>query len=142
MVRGPRRLYPETGAPIFSGMWISRGSARVLIGLCLLLMQAQLFAASTLGCLHLADPAAGGDAKAGCPFHQAAGGNTDSQAAFTPLECQKCVLHCAVGASGLLRATIDLPALSTPDVPEAAPNRHYYSFSPDSFLRPPRSVSL
>ena len=142
MVGAPSRLYPEPGAPIFCGMWISRGRARVLIGLCLLLMQAQLFAASTLGCLHLADPAAGGDAKAACPFHQAAAGNSDGQTAVAPLDCQKCVLHCAVGASGLLRATIDLPAPSAPDVPEAAPNRHYYSFSPDSFLRPPKSVSL
>jgi hypothetical protein len=123
-------------------MWISRGSARVLIGLCLLLMQAQLLAASTLGCLHLADPAAGGDAKAGCSFHQAAAGISAGQAAVPPLECQKCALHCAVGTSGLLLTTIDFLGPLAPDVPEAAANRHYYSFSPDSFLRPPKSVSI
>ena len=120
-------------------MRISRGAARILLTLCLLVLQAQLLAASALGCGHLTDQAPGDLATSACPFHPGVGDQTGDQESGRLLGCQKCALHCAIGVHVSVTATLDLPGAPVRSAMEITHHRHFYSFSPDAFLKPPIS---
>lgn len=142
MAGGHCRLWPASREPIFGRMWLSRRNARILIGLCLMVLQAQLFAAASLGCRHAAESGSGGDAAGACPYHQAETGQAGDQGTGALLDCQKCALHCAVGMNGLVGTTLELVGSPARAVLEAPPRRHFYRFSPDSFLKPPTPFLL
>ena len=120
-------------------MKISRRAALVLLTLCLLVLQAQLFAASVLGCGHLADEASGEGSQSSCPFHQVGEDQSGDQESERLLGCQKCALHCAIGVHAPFSAALDLPGMPVQSALELTCHRHFYSFTPDSFLKPPIS---
>jgi hypothetical protein len=120
-------------------MKISRRGARVLLSICLLVLQAQLFAASALGCGHLADNAPGEELAPSCPFHQGGDDQPGDQESERLLACQKCALHCAIGVHAAVPAVPDLPGVPVRSALELTRHGHYYSFTPDSFLKPPIS---
>ena len=114
---------------------------RLIVPLCLFLFQVQLFAASTLGCLHSsAAPVSGG-----CPFHVPADSDqvvTDSASAEPMpagadlLDCPKCALNLGLHyAAAVPVVTI----ASTPQHAEAQslPGLHFYRFTPKRFKKPP-----
>ena len=122
---------------IFSRMILSRRIARILLTLCLLLVQAQLFASSVLGCRHAEDYRDGGDATTSCPFHLTAPDTATDQVPEPMSDCQKCALHCAFGVQGPMAAVVGLSAVPLRAAVEVALRGHFYHFSPDRFLKPP-----
>jgi len=114
-----------------------RGNAsrRLIAAMCLILFQVQLFAASTLGCLH----DAGSAAAAGCPLHHAdvgpaANANADSSGGLS--HCAKCALSAGLHHLAVIGVSA-LPGLSRLPAVHATPDRHFYQYIPESFLRPP-----
>lgn len=109
----------------------------MILTLCLLVMQVQVWASAVLGCRHEAG-LAGTAAAVVCPLHQA-GAMTPEQGHSTLLDCQKCALHCVVGVPALTASPPLLPGTNEPQTPVAATGLHYYRFTPDSPHRPPIS---
>jgi hypothetical protein len=107
----------------------------MLLVLCLLVMQAQLWAAGALGCRH--EAGAKSVATAACPVHDHSSPSPDPTHPARVLDCQKCVLHLAVGAPALGGSAPTLPALLGGALPSAFGERHFYHFTPDSRHRPP-----
>ena len=119
----------------------------LIVALCLALFQVQLFAASTLGCLHDSDIAM----SVGCPFHStgdgaqvltavaavAVAGSAAPMPADTDLlDCPKCALN--LGLHYAVAAPIVIIA-STPHHAEAhaLPELHFYRFTPKRSKKPP-----
>ncbi len=117
-------------------MRISPRPAAIILTLCLVIMQAQVWASAALGCRHEAGVA--GSTTAVCPLHQIA---AEKPAPVHPtlLDCQKCALHCAVGVPALLTSAPLLPDMRRPQAPVSATGLHFYCFTPDSPHRPPIS---
>ncbi|MCF7989318.1 MAG: hypothetical protein K9M02_02630 [Thiohalocapsa sp.] len=123
--------------------WLSRN--RIIALLCLLLFQLQVFAASTLGCVH-------GDAGSAGPIHCIHGADGGSAAATGSPDhddggeragapCQKCSLgHCASGWHLLPDAGVQSAPRPAP-VQAAGKACHYYHFTPDSWQKPPIPLS-
>jgi hypothetical protein len=117
--------------------------ARIILLVCLLTLQLQTFAASTLSCRHAADGHA-----AHCPHAVGAGpvsltlpaaSQDDSAPAASALlgECQKCMLDlCLVGALGLLPQP-PLMAGLTRSAPTPGPEPYFYRYARDLWLKPP-----
>lgn len=123
-------------------MRVSRRTARTLLAACLLVFQAQVFAASVLGCEH-GPVAPGGDAApVFCPYHQAGGTPVDDPAPDSTLGCQKCALHCALGIQG--PAALAAEPLDTPRQGHVtgAPGWFVASATLDTLLRPPNALLL
>ena len=125
---------------------------RLIAGLCLALFQVQLFAASTLGCLH----DGGADRPAACPFHLAASDGADEMVddadAYSPaskqavaestpadtdlLDCPKCALH--LGLHHLRNTPTEvLAALPQGSEASPSPRLHFYRFVADLIIKPP-----
>jgi hypothetical protein len=120
---------------------------RLIVALCLALFQVQLFAASTLGCLHdSAAPVSGG-----CPFHVSAASDpvaaVNAKAAFTAsaapmpadadlLDCPKCALNLGLHYAAAVPLVI---IASTHHQAEAQslPGLHFYRFTPKRLKKPP-----
>jgi len=117
-------------------MRIPSRPAAIILTLCLVVMQVQVWASAVLGCRHEAGVA--GSTTAVCPLHQTA---AKKQAPGHPtlLDCQKCALHCAVGVSALPASTPLLRDMPRPQLPVPAAGLHFYCFTPDSPHRPPIS---
>lgn len=117
-------------------MHIPHRPAACILTLCLLVMQAQVWASSVLGCRHEAGLAT--TTAVVCPMHQA-----DAQQAQTQsdslLDCQKCTLHCAMGVPALLTSAPMVPDLGASSAPVALAAHHFYRFRPGSPYRPPIS---
>jgi hypothetical protein len=129
---------------------------------CVLLLNLQLFAANALGCVHQAhhqarhhtQPDGSMSATGACPhlhgfLAQAASGdaapvaptNGDTPDAAAAEPCQKCNLGKVAGGWHLVGIQAPLLAQAAPALPTPAPAIHLCSRSPDSLLRPPRSIS-
>ena len=122
---------------------------RLIVALCLALFQVQLFAASTLGCLHDSDVALSG----GCPFHvsiaadgaQVAAGAETKSAKPVPadadlLDCPKCALNLG------LHYAASVPVMTVVPTPSHAqaqplPALHFYRFTPKQIKKPPIPVA-
>jgi hypothetical protein len=116
-------------------MKLSRRLSQTVLVLCLLVMQAQLWASVTLGCRH--EAAIGLADSAACPFHSAGDQQGDQDRPARLIDCQKCVLHLAVGVPALAASP---PALAHPAVSSASAvpvEPHFYRFAPDAIHRPP-----
>ena len=110
-------------------------SRLVIAAMCLMLFQVQLFAASTLGCLH----DAGNAAAAGCPLHHAGLGpavHADVNDSGAQPHCAKCALSACLHHLAVIGAG-PLPGLSRLPPAHPAPHRHFYRYIPESVLRPP-----
>lgn len=116
--------------------------SRLLVLLVLLMVQVQLYAASTLGCRHGGEPAATQANVAGCPMHRAAAADPAADQPDRPFDCQKCALHCGVAAQALPAPAAILPQDLAPERPMLLSERHFYRFSPESPLRPPIAIAL
>jgi hypothetical protein len=116
-------------------MKLSRRFSQTVLLLCLLVMQSQLWASVTLGCRH--EATVGLTASAPCPFHSAGAQQGDQAHPAGLLDCQKCVLHLAVGVPALAASppALALPAVSCPSTVPVEP--HFYRFAPDAIHRPP-----
>ena len=117
-------------------MRITRRTARILVALCLLIVQAQLFAGSALGCRHL-DQSASDPTSAGCPLHAAEALGLDNADSAPLLDCQKCALHCAIGVNAQMAAEIGVLMWQPQARPDRSPERHFYQFTPESSFKPP-----
>jgi hypothetical protein len=120
---------------------------RLIVALCLVLFQVQLFAASTLGCLHDSAAAVSG----GCPFHIPADrdqvATADAAAAVatsvTPMPADADLLDCPKCALNLgLHYAVAVPVVSIASTPQHAeaqslPELHFYRFTPKRFKKPP-----
>ena len=113
----------------------SRRLSRSVLLMCLLVMQAQLWASVTLGCRH--EAGIGLTASAPCPFHSAGAQQGDQAHPVRLLDCQKCVLHLAVGVPALAASppALALPAVSS--VSAVPVNPHVDRCAPDAIHRPP-----
>lgn len=110
-------------------------STRILVTLCLLIMQVQVWASETLGC-RLEARLLSGDSTA-CPLHQAIGSQPTQTNPSCLLDCQRCALLCLAGVPALLASAPVLPRLDSVQIADPTPGRHFYRFTPDSPLRPP-----
>ena len=127
-------------------MCLSRRTTRVLLAACLLVVQAQVFAGSVLGCKHGPAPASGDTPAVICPYHQggsASGGEpADRPAPGGALECQKCALHCALGVQGPTILDAEPPIRPRGADPATAPGWHVATATLDTLLRPPNALLL
>jgi len=133
---------------------------RLIAGLCLVLFQVQLFAASTLGCHH----AGNADRPIGCPLHlgttqaddlaanrvsEAPGdrptaADADAMGATSadtnPLDCPRCALH--LGLYHLFSSAIEPTAVASRHAEDwPLPRLHYYRFVPELITKPPIPAS-
>ncbi len=122
-------------------MCISRRTAKLILGLCLLVFQAQVLAAVLLGCRH-GQSVGEAVVQAVCPFHQTNAEKPDDGGQARLLDCTKCALHCAIGAVAPFAAELVAPAVVIPGRPAALPGRHFYRFIPEADFRPPISRLL
>ncbi|MGB5831944.1 MAG: hypothetical protein WBG92_08130 [Thiohalocapsa sp.] len=125
---------------------------RLIAGMCLVLFQVQLFAASTLGCLHQSLE----DLPVNCPFHSSgvedeASSDAIGAEAFKAvdpalvngslLDCPKCAL-----GLGLFHAagaqTLTAPSAAQRSEAEPLPARHFYRFTPKQFRKPPIATAI
>lgn len=113
----------------------SQRLSKTLIFLCLLIMQAQLWASVTLGCRHEAGSA--DSSEAACPFHMQSTPKPNQGHPARLLDCQKCVLHLAVGVPALAAGAPALPPLLGHPASPVQADHHFYRFTPDSIHRPP-----
>jgi hypothetical protein len=107
----------------------------MILTLCLLVMQAQVWASAVLGCPLEAGPT--GNTAAACPLHQASAAKAGHGHAAGLLDCQKCIVHCAIGAHALPASVPLLPDLGGRRKLAAAPDVHFCRFTPNSRYRPP-----
>ena len=112
----------------------------MILTLCLLVMHVQVWASAGLGCPHEAGLT--GTTAAVCPLHYGSAAKATHWHAAGPLDCQKCALHCAIGAHVLPASAPLLPDTGGTQAPLAAPDVHFYSFTPNSRYRPPISHLL
>lgn len=120
---------------------------RVIALLCLLMLQVQAYAAGSLACRHSGEAQAESVAighKTGCPHgpHLTDGGAAGAAQAETAVgDCQKCSLGlCLFGGLGLIVPHATSIAHAPPTF-GPVPSRHFYSFSPDRWVKPPISLS-
>jgi hypothetical protein len=116
-----------------------RPSTRILILLCLLALQTQLFASSAMACKHVRTT---DDRTASvCPFHEGesasprAADDTDAM-----LDCQKCVLGLFFGVYHLIAPTSSIGLADKAPVEAKSGFKHFYRFDPDRLYRPPISL--
>ncbi|WP_207168525.1 hypothetical protein [Thiocystis violacea] len=117
-------------------MTIQRRPSTTLLVLCLLVLQAQVWASAELGCRH----AAGLNGQSTAPCHQHhASRSTPEPVHPKRFDCHKCALHCLV--------TIAVPLVSPPVIPQRSDSQalvagaglHFYHFVPALPERPPRA---
>jgi hypothetical protein len=113
----------------------SQRLSKTVIFVCLLIMQAQLWASVTLGCRH--EVGSADSSQAACPFHTQSISKPSQGHPARLLDCQKCVLHLAVGAPALAAGAPALPPLLGRSAPPVLAERHFYRFTPESIHRPP-----
>lgn len=120
--------------------------SRIILFICLLTLQLQVLAASTLSCLHAdADTSSRTLARAAdhCPhLHQvvaAPADETAESAAPAFADCQKCVLDlCVSGALGVLsQPQLTAEPIRSTHISGREP--HFYRFSIDLWSKPPIS---
>lgn len=121
-------------------MRIPRRPALMILTLCLLVMQVQVWASAVLGCQHAAGLT--GNTAAVCPLHHASAAKATHGHPAGLLDCQKCVLHCAIGMHVLPASAPLLPDMDGRPVSAAVSEAHFYRFTPNSRYRPPISRLL
>jgi hypothetical protein len=111
-----------------------RRTISVLLALCLLVTQVQVWASAGLGCRVEAAAAA---LAAPCTLHRTEAPQPGKVPPGCLLNCQKCALHCAVGLAALPPSVPLLCRLDGFQDPNHSAGRHYYRFSPGCPHRPP-----
>ena len=112
----------------------------MILTLCLLVMQVQVWASAVPACRHWTGLT--GAPVAGCCLHQAGGGQGRHGHPASSFDCHECVLHCAIGAHVLPASAPLLPDMGGSQAPLAAPDVHFYRFTLNSRYRPPISHLL
>ena len=113
-----------------------RPFARFLILLCLLTLQVQLLASSTMACKH----ARANGAALSCPLHMGASASADADKADSLLDCQKCALGLFLGCCHQLVSAYWPSPPPISHVKSARGPDHFYHFVPDRMIRPPISL--
>lgn len=121
-------------------MRAQRLSSRLLILLCICILQLQLFASAAMACKHAPPP--GDQTVNACPFHTDGAAPRGTADTSSLLDCQKCVLGlffplCQSPASA---DSIGLPEYSALEADSRF--THFYRFTPDLPYRPPISLPL
>ena len=127
-------------APLSSSMKLMHRAAKLVVVLCMVLYQVQLYAAAVMGCQHSAEGDSGVLAS-GCPYHKTAGDDNAPLEPTRALDCHKCALHLAMGGVIEVNSPIVLSFLPQRSSNESRPEQHFYCFIPDSFFRPPIEVT-
>jgi hypothetical protein len=112
----------------------------MILILCLLVMQVQVWASARHACQHWAGLT--GAPVAGCCLHQAGREQGRHGHPASSFDCHKCVLHCAIGAHVLPASAPLLPDMGGRQASDAASEVHFYRFTPTSRYRPPISHLL
>jgi hypothetical protein len=105
----------------------------VLVFLCLLFMQGQLWALGTLACLHEAQV----PPVSGCPYH---GGVPEPAADLPeddPVDCAKCALTLLLGSASPPAADAAGASVQRPVTPRPVAAELWFSLPPEPFYRPP-----
>lgn len=116
-------------------MKLSRRQTSIVLVLCLLVLQAQVWASAMLGCRH----EAGLDARqmASC-HHQAPDRMNSGTPNLKLLDCYKCALHCLVTVPVPMAYQPAMLAQTGPQALVPASGLHFYHFIPALPERPPR----
>jgi hypothetical protein len=116
-------------------MILHRSPTKALIVLCLLALQVQLLASSTLACKHFR--MLDGRTNAVCPYHGGHAAPRGADAVDGMLDCQKCVLALFFSAHHPmpLAPSLGLP-LHSP-IKAGSGIKHFYRFVPGRLFRPP-----
>jgi hypothetical protein len=112
----------------------------MILTLCLLVMQVQVWASAVPMCHHGTGPT--GAPVAGCCLHQAGAGQGRHGHPASTLDCHQCVLHCAIGAHVLPASAPLLPDLGGRQASPVASEAHFYRFTSNCRYRPPISHLL
>ncbi|NEV61409.1 hypothetical protein [Thiorhodococcus minor] len=116
-------------------MKLSRRSTAIILTLCLLILQAQVWASAMLGCRH----EAGHDVQMLASCHaQPADHMTTASPQLDPFDCYKCALNCLVTVAVPMVDGPPMLALQGAPSPVATVGRHFYRFIPALPERPPR----
>jgi hypothetical protein len=111
------------------------GFRRLLVALCLLILQGQVLAAGSLACAHV--DFSGEDRAAGCPYHGSIQDTVVDVPAGAPFDCAKCALDLALGSGSLPVAVDVLPVIHRPGPVRPSLGITWPSLPPDRFYRPP-----
>lgn len=112
-----------------------RRPTAVILTLCLLILQAQVWASETLGCRHALGAMS---MAAGCSLH-GAGSATSRLHHSSPFDCHRCVLHAAVSAAVPAGSASLIPVRPGPQTLVARVTLHFCEFIPALPERPPRT---
>jgi hypothetical protein len=121
-------------------MRIPRRPALMILTLCLLVMQVQVWASAVLGCQHSVGLT--GNTAAVCPLHHASAAKATHGHPGGLLVCQRCVLHCAIGMHVIPASAPLWPDMDSRQLSAVAPEVHFYRFTPPFRYRPPISRLL
>lgn len=110
-----------------------RRATSILLTLCLVLMQLQVWASAGLGCRLEADAALA----APCTLHRTEAPQPGKTHPGCLLDCQTCALHCTVGAAALPPSAPLLCRAGVSEALEPTAGGHFYRFSPGHPHRPP-----
>ncbi|NEX20835.1 hypothetical protein G3480_11010 [Thiorhodococcus mannitoliphagus] len=117
-------------------MRIQRRPSTTLLILCLLVMQAQVWASSGLGCRH--EAGLNGQSAAVCHQHHA-GRASPEPPHPKRFDCHKCSLHCLVAVAVPLESPPVIAERSGSQAQVAGSGLHFYHFVPALPERPPRA---
>ena len=122
--------------PTIADMRLPRHPVATIIMLCLLVLQAQVWASAVLGCRH----ATGLTAQPTAACHWRHAGPKSPEPAHPRLfDCHKCVLSSLVTVAVPAGSAPTIPEQCGPQLSEAGSGLHFYQFIPALPERPPRA---
>ena len=110
-------------------------TARLIVFLCLLLLQVQVWASVSLPCLHA--PSNPGVEKSLCPMHGIGGSSTEAESRSNLYDCHRCVIGSCLGVVHGAQVTPAPLGVLRRVIAAVVPPKHFYHFSPEAILRPP-----
>jgi len=117
------------------GMRLRRQLTKLIVLLCLLLLQVQVWASVSLPCLHA--PSTPDAVSTACPMHGFGGSSNEVDSRANLYDCYRCVIgSCLSVVHGAQASAVPLRILMR-GIVAAVPPKHFYRFSPEAVLRPP-----
>ena len=127
------KLCSRFTTPKIDAMLRSPLNQRLLVMVCLALLQGQLWATSLLACQHLGGMPKSADV---CPLHGVAP-SVETTSMDTTLECPKCALHCTFAGFHPPAPPAAVDALHGDPTRKAVFVSVWDDITPQRFLRPP-----
>jgi len=122
--------------PRIGNMRLPRRPVAAILMLCLLVLQAQVWASAVLGCRH----ATGLTAQPTATCHGRHASRKSPEPAHPRLfDCHKCVLSSLVTVAVPAESAPTIPEQCAPQLSEAGSGLHFYQFIPALPERPPRA---